>query len=123
MVTGDNLATAKAIAAECGILTSGGVAMEGREFRTLPPAAQRDILPTLQVLARSSPTDKHTLVKLLKRSGEVVGVTGDGTNDAPALREADIGLSMGLSGTETAKESSDIVILDDNFASCVKVGR
>lgn len=73
------------------------------------------------MLARSSPTDKHTLVKQLKLMGEVVSVTGDGTNDAPALKEADIGLSMGLSGTEVAKESSDIVILDDNFASCVKV--
>ncbi|CAI5972558.1 unnamed protein product, partial [Closterium sp. NIES-64] len=75
------------------------------------------------VMARSSPTDKHLLVSLLQRMGEVVAVTGDGTNDAPALYEADIGLSMGLSGTEVAKESSDIVILDDNFASIVRVVR
>jgi Ca2+-transporting ATPase len=76
MVTGDNLVTAKAIASECGILTPGGRAMEGREFRALSPAQQRAILPTLQVLARSSPTDKHALVKRLKSMGEVVGVTG-----------------------------------------------
>lgn len=73
-------------------------------------------------MARSSPTDKHMLVKRLRAMGEVVGVTGDGTNDAPALHEADIGLSMGIAGTEVAKESSDIIILDDNFASIVKVG-
>lgn len=123
MVTGDNLATARAIAGECGILTPDGVLMEGRDFRALSPADAMALIPRLDVLARSSPTDKHTLVKLLRQMGEVVAVTGDGTNDAPALHEADIGLSMGITGTEVAKESSDIVILDDNFASIVKVVR
>jgi Ca2+-transporting ATPase len=72
------------------------------------------------VLARSSPEDKLTLVSLLKHHEEVVAVTGDGTNDAPALKESDVGLAMGIAGTEVAKEAADIVILDDNFSSCVK---
>ena len=74
----------------------------------------------VQVLARSSPNDKYDLVKLLKKNGEVVAVTGDGTNDAPALKESDVGLAMGIAGTEVAKEAADIVILDDNFSSIVK---
>ena len=72
------------------------------------------------MLARSSPNDKYDLVKLLKKQGEVVAVTGDGTNDAPALKESDVGLAMGIAGTEVAKEAADIVILDDNFSSIVK---
>eukprot|EP00271_Cylindrocystis_brebissonii_P015527 TRINITY_DN38446_c0_g1_i1.p1 TRINITY_DN38446_c0_g1~~TRINITY_DN38446_c0_g1_i1.p1 ORF type:complete len:1112 (-),score=207.67 TRINITY_DN38446_c0_g1_i1:149-3484(-) len=123
MVTGDNILTAKAIARECGILTPEGVAMEGKDFRVLSEEEMIRVIPTIDVLARSSPTDKHTLVKMLRQMGEVVAVTGDGTNDAPALHEADIGLAMGISGTEVAKESSDIIILDDNFASIVKVVR
>eukprot|EP00850_Spirogloea_muscicola_P001670 SM000006S19435 [mRNA] locus=s6:775314:785100:+ [translate_table: standard] len=119
MVTGDNVVTARAIAQECGILTPNGIAIEGREFRALSPQEMRRVIPTIDVMARSSPTDKHTLVKMLRQMGEVVGVTGDGTNDAPALHEADIGLAMGISGTEVAKEASDIIILDDNFASIV----
>ncbi|MBA0570031.1 hypothetical protein Golob_003719 [Gossypium lobatum] len=77
----------------------------------------------VKVMGRSSPNDKLLLVQALRKGGDVVAVTGDGTNDAPALHEADIGLSMGIQGTEVAKESSDIVILDDNFASVVKVVR
>lgn len=119
MVTGDNLDTAVRIATECGILTGDGVSMEGREFRQLEGAELHAVLPRLQVLARSTPVDKLKLVKSLHELGEVVAVTGDGTNDAPALKAADVGLAMGLSGTEVAKEASDIIILDDNFKSIV----
>lgn len=78
------------------------------------------IIPNLQVLARSSPSDKQLLVERLKYLGETVAVTGDGTNDAPALKTADVGFSMGITGTEIAKEASDIIVMDDNFASIVK---
>ncbi|KAI4227594.1 MAG: hypothetical protein L6R36_002295 [Xanthoria steineri] len=120
MVTGDNLLTAKAIAEECGIYAPGGIVMEGPEFRKLSTRQMDQILPRLQVLARSSPDDKRILVKRLKELGETVAVTGDGTNDAPALKTADVGFSMGIAGTEVAKEASAIVLMDDNFASIVK---
>lgn len=128
MVTGDNLQTAKAIAMECGILPSDADAteptiIEGKVFRQLSEEEREHIAPQISVMGRSSPSDKLLLVQTLRKLGEVVAVTGDGTNDAPALHEADIGLSMGIAGTEVAKESSDIVILDDNFASVVKVVR
>ncbi|KAL9082020.1 MAG: hypothetical protein Q9159_006791 [Coniocarpon cinnabarinum] len=119
MVTGDNKLTAIAIAKECGILTDG-IAMEGPEFRNLPINELDEILPRLQVLARSGPEDKRRLVKRLKELGETVAVTGDGTNDAPALKVADIGFAMGLKGTGVAKEASDIILLDDNFSSIVR---
>lgn len=119
MVTGDNILTAKAIATECGIFTAGGVALEGPAFRKMSDAEQRAVIPKLQVLARSSPDDKRKLVKRLKEMGETVAVTGDGTNDAPALKVADVGFSMNIAGTEVAKEASDIILMDDNFASIV----
>ena len=120
MVTGDNVLTAKAIASECGILTPGGVIMEGSRFRKLSPEQMDIVIPRLQVLARSSPEDKRILVSRLKHLGETVAVTGDGTNDAPALKTADVGFSMGLSGTEVAKEASSIILMDDNFSSIVR---
>lgn len=118
MVTGDNATTAQAIATECGIFTDG-IIMEGPAFRMLSDAQMEAQLPRLQVLARSSPEDKRVLVAKLKAMGETVAVTGDGTNDAPALKTADVGFSMGISGTEVAKEASSIVLMDDNFASIV----
>ncbi|KAG0531958.1 hypothetical protein BDA96_04G066800 [Sorghum bicolor] len=127
MVTGDNLKTARAIALECGILddseASAQAIIEGRVFRAYDDAERENVADKISVMARSSPNDKLLLVKALKKKGHVVAVTGDGTNDAPALHEADIGLSMGIQGTEVAKESSDIIILDDNFSSVVKVVR
>lgn len=120
MVTGDNILTAKAIAQECGIHTPEGIVMEGPQFRKLDRRQMNEIIPNLQVLARSSPEDKRILVKRLKELGETVAVTGDGTNDAPALKTADVGFSMGIAGTEVAKEASAIILMDDNFASIVK---
>ncbi len=118
MVTGDNINTAKAIAKDCGIFTDG-IVMEGHVFRRLEDQEMKRILPRLQVLARSSPEDKRILVTKLREMDEVVAVTGDGTNDGPALKAADIGFSMGISGTEVAKEASAIILMDDNFASIV----
>mmetsp|Transcript_14003 Transcript_14003/g.17695 ORF Transcript_14003/g.17695 Transcript_14003/m.17695 type:complete len:699 (+) Transcript_14003:2-2098(+) len=160
MVTGDNLDTAVAIAKQAGILTKDGISMVGEDFRKMTPAQLDQVLPRLQVLARSSPEDKHILVQRLNGAlmpkteeewnerhpgknftkhkdlllpgyydewaasrngvGEVVGVTGDGTNDGPALKAADVGLSMGISGTDVAKNASDIIIMDDKFSSIVK---
>jgi Ca2+-transporting ATPase len=121
MVTGDNILTGCAIAQECGIYHPGeGIAMEGSEFRRKSEEELKKIVPCLQVLARSSPEDKRILVQTLKSLGETVAVTGDGTNDAPALKLADIGFAMGIAGTEVAKEAADIILMDDNFASIVK---
>ncbi len=119
MVTGDNVGTAKAIARECGIYTDG-VVLEGPVFRAMSEAERIAVLPKLQVIARSSPTDKYVLVDLLIKLGEVVAVTGDGTNDAAALAKADVGLAMGIAGTQVAKDAADIIILDDNFTSIVR---
>lgn len=128
MVTGDNAVTARAIARECGILTSEApgeghdgaeLVMEGPDFRRLSQDEMDRVLPKLRVLARSSPEDKRILVTRLKHLGETVAVTGDGTNDAPALKAADVGFSMGISGTEVAKEASSIVLMDDNFSSII----
>ncbi|KAL9684528.1 hypothetical protein QQ045_021969 [Rhodiola kirilowii] len=128
MVTGDNINTARAIALECGILKSDADAsaptlIEGPAFRALTDHQRDEMADKISVMGRSSPNDKLLLVQALRRRGHIVAVTGDGTNDAPALHEADIGLAMGIAGTEVAKESSDIVILDDNFSSVVKVVR
>ncbi|KAI9343497.1 cation transporting ATPase, partial [Obelidium mucronatum] len=120
MVTGDNIMTAKSIATKCGIYSKGGLVMEGEYFRTLNDEQMAEMIPKLQVLARSSPMDKQILVSKLKEYGETVAVTGDGTNDGPALKMADIGFSMGIAGTEVAKEASSIILMDDSFSSVVK---
>jgi Ca2+-transporting ATPase len=119
MCTGDNVLTARSIAQQCNIYTPGGIIMEGPHFRMLPPDIMKAITPRLQVLARSSPEDKRILVEMLKEGGDIVGVTGDGTNDGPALKTAHVGFSMGITGTEVAKEASDIILMDDNFSSIV----
>ncbi|KAF9300491.1 hypothetical protein BGZ74_007828 [Mortierella antarctica] len=120
MVTGDNILTAKSIATQCGIYTQGGIIMEGPKFRALSIDEMDAVIPRLQVLARSSPEDKKILVGRLKAMGEIVAVTGDGTNDGPALKLSDVGFSMGIAGTEVAKEASAIILMDDNFSSIVK---
>ncbi|KAK6202889.1 uncharacterized protein RJT21DRAFT_118962, partial [Scheffersomyces amazonensis] len=125
MVTGDNLITAKAISKSCNILTPDDLSseyafMEGPTFRKLSVAERTRIVPELKVLARSSPEDKRILVDTLRKSGEVVAVTGDGTNDAPALKLADVGFSMGIAGTEVAREASDIILMTDDFTDIVQ---
>jgi len=122
MVTGDNIVTARSIAHQCKIYTpeTGGEAIEGPVFAKLSDDEIREKLPNLQVIARCSPFDKQRLVELLIGEGEVVAVTGDGTNDVLALKAADVGLAMGIRGTDIAKQASDIVILDDNFKSIVR---
>uniref|UniRef100_A0A672NNZ8 Calcium-transporting ATPase n=1 Tax=Sinocyclocheilus grahami TaxID=75366 RepID=A0A672NNZ8_SINGR len=135
MVTGDNINTARAIATKCGILHMGDdfLCLEGKEFNRrirnelgeIEQERLDKIWPKLRVLARSSPTDKHTLVKgiidsTIIEQRQVVAVTGDGTNDGPALKKADVGFAMGIAGTDVAKEASDIILTDDNFSSIVK---
>ena len=120
MVTGDNPKTATVLARQLGLLAEDSLVLEVHEFRKLSDEELIGVLPYLRVLARAEPMDKYRLVNVLKRMRLVVAVTGDGTNDAPALKHADVGLSMGKSGTEVAKEASDIVLLDDNFYSIVR---
>uniref|UniRef100_A0AC34QK17 Calcium-transporting ATPase n=1 Tax=Panagrolaimus sp. JU765 TaxID=591449 RepID=A0AC34QK17_9BILA len=135
MVTGDNINTARSIATACGILKPGEdfIALEGKEFNERIKGENGEvsqdkldqIWPKLRVLARAQPTDKYTLVKgiidsHISENREVVAVTGDGTNDGPALKKADVGFAMGIAGTDVAKEASDIILTDDNFTSIVK---
>jgi Ca2+-transporting ATPase len=120
MVTGDNIKTATAIAKEIGLIKGDFAAMEGTEFRESSDDKVLKVLDKLRVLARATPSDKERLVNLIQSKNKVVAVTGDGTNDAPALKKADVGISMGLRGTDVAKEASDIVLTDDNFGSIVK---
>jgi len=137
MVTGDSPDTAEEIARQCGILppinnniprgtvkkSSKELIMTGSEFRALSDERKQEVAKNLSVMARCSPNDKLQLVAALQANKEIVAVTGDGTNDAPALKAADVGLSMGIAGTEVAKEASKIVITDDNFASIVATVR
>jgi Ca2+-transporting ATPase len=116
MITGDKPETAKAIAAETGIRRNG-ILMSGSEFRALPEELITEVARNLEVLSRAEPVDKLNFVRALQEECHVVAVTGDGTNDAPALKTADVGLAMGKTGTEVAREASDIIILDDSFAT------
>jgi Ca2+-transporting ATPase len=120
MCTGDHVLTAHSTATRCGILTSDGIVMEGPVFRQLDQSEMAEIVPRLQVLARSSPEDKRILVETLKSLGEIVGVTCDGANDGPALKTANVGFSMGIAGAEVAGGASDIILMDDSFSSIVK---
>jgi len=123
MITGDSLATAKAIASRAGMLDSGQRAMDSRELQGLSEAELERQLPHIGVFARVTPEQKYRIVSAFMRTGEVVAVTGDGVNDAPAIKKADIGVAMGISGTDVSKEVSDVVLTDDNFASIVNAVR
>lgn len=120
MLTGDNIITAKAIAADLGLLNEGHLAVEASEIESLSEAEMSALLPNIRVIARSTPVVKMRVVNALKAMGNVVAVTGDGINDAPAIKNADVGVAMGISGTEVSKEASDIVLLDDSFSTIVK---
>lgn len=120
ILTGDNIVTASAIADELRLLDNGGIAVEAKEVEEMSDDELSSKLDKISVIARSTPTVKMRVVKLLKAKGEVVAVTGDGINDAPALKNADVGIAMGISGTEVSKEASDIVLVDDSFTTIVK---
>jgi Ca2+-transporting ATPase len=121
MITGDNPNTARAIAAEIGLLDiADPLVLTSQEFNALSDDRLKEQMPRLRVLARALPLDKLRLVRLLQEQNEVVAMTGDGANDAPSLKKADVGLAMGVAGTEVAKEASKIVLLDDAFSTIVK---
>jgi P-type Ca2+ transporter type 2C len=116
MITGDHATTAAAIARELGI---EGRAVTGAEFAAMSDDQLVEQLPEIGVVARVAPEDKLRLVRLLKRTGNVAAMTGDGVNDAPALKAADIGVAMGITGTEVSKEAAVMILTDDNFATIV----
>ena len=121
MITGDTIETARAIGREIGLLDApDALAMTHAEFDHLTDEELSERLPRLRVLARALPGDKYRIVRLLQAQKHVVAMTGDGTNDAPALKRADVGLAMGISGTEVAKAASKIVLLDDAFSTIVR---
>ncbi len=119
MLTGDNIVTATAIAEELELLGEGGKAVEASYLENLSDEEFAKVLPAVRVIARSTPLLKMRVVKQLKSEGNVVAVTGDGINDAPALKNADVGIAMGISGTEVSKEAADIVLLNDSFSTIV----
>ena len=126
MITGDHILTAKAIATELGILKAGDKAITGEELDKIPDKELEKNIMSYSVFARVSPEHKVKIVKAFRAKGNVVAMTGDGVNDAPALKNADIGIAMGQTGTDVAKNASDMILTDDNFVTiieAVKEGR
>lgn len=119
MITGDHQVAAEAIAREAGIFRTGDIVMTGQELATLSPKELARKIDRVTVFARVTPEDKQQIIQAYRLRGELVAMTGDGVNDAPSLVAADLGLAMGISGTEVAKEAADIVLLDDNLKSIV----
>lgn len=119
MITGDYVETAKAIAAKAGIYREGDIAITGDDLASLTEDKLREVLPKVTVFARVTPEHKFKIVQLYRSLGKIIGMTGDGVNDALSLAAADLGIAMGKTGTEVAKEAADIILLDDNFKSIV----
>lgn len=123
MITGDHVVTASAIASDLGILLEGDAAVDGRELAAMAEKELEERVRNISVYARVSPEDKIRIVRAWQRQGAVVSMTGDGVNDAPALKAADIGCAMGITGTDVAKGASDMILTDDNFATIVDAVR
>ena len=117
MLTGDSQLTANAVAKEIGL---EGKSISAKEFQSMKDKELFEIIDSVAIFSRISPEDKLRIINILKQKNEIVAMTGDGVNDAPALKRADIGIAMGIRGTDVARDSSDMILLDDNFASIVE---